>query len=160
MSLRGDACWSNGRLQTSIDAGQGRPVVACASNFQAGMTAETSTFRPPSTAERLRRLGAMSQRSSCSPLCSLVPSMTGQFWCSVGSAIRPMAGLGHEPALLPMGTNGCCRSKAERRFWSVRQREADTHSVCNFDWLAAPRRAGSPGRARSERRSARTSSVA
>ena len=30
------------------------------------LTAETSTFRPPSTAERLRRFGAMSQRSSCS----------------------------------------------------------------------------------------------
>src|SRR6516162_5517727 len=32
-------------------------VAPCANNFQAGMTAETSTFRPPSTAERLGDLG-------------------------------------------------------------------------------------------------------
>ena len=35
--------------------------------------------------------------------------MTGQFWCSAGSAIRPMPGLGHQDAFPRTRSNGWCR---------------------------------------------------
>ena len=71
-------------------------------------------------------------------MLGLMPGMTGQFWCSVGSAIRPMAGLGHEPALLPMGGNGGCGSIAagqpglnERLLIPLASREADRPLTAN-----------------------------